>query len=132
MRKNFPFPFAFLAGVAEAKVSITHFNQLARTVMLVQHELSDERLRRLEEHAVQYNMFLNPCPICKGTGWKILHRQGDLVLPENIKELEPAILRGEMTLIPCYYAATTYVSCECTIIKTVSIPCGIPSRHGWT
>lgn len=74
-------------------------------------------------------MFTRQCSICGGTGWKILHRQGDLVLPENWKELEPEILRGGLTLVPCYYAATTYVSCECTIIKTKSIPCGGPPRN---
>jgi len=83
-----------------------------------------------------------PCPICGGTGWKVLHRQGDQVLPENWKELESELLRGGLTISPCFYACTTYVSCDCRIIKveskilTVPVPpwfrqfdCGATNDH---
>lgn len=120
-RINFPFRLAFYASITvtrRCQVALYKFTLLRElvTVILMKNELSYPRFHLLEEHTVTYNMLV--CTVCQGTGWRVLHRQGDSVMtPEEYRK---CIEQGVYP-VPCFYAATTYVTCECRFIRPLPL-----------
>ncbi|HVI40096.1 MAG TPA: hypothetical protein VM577_05510, partial [Anaerovoracaceae bacterium] len=64
------------------------------------------------------------CFTCGGSGWKVVHRQGDLVPGTEYRE------RNRMILCQTTYASTLYSTCDCCIIKTEAVawPSSYPQK----